>query len=665
MPINDGFSKINIDDVPKESDSTTSSSTEKTTKESAEKKPIIEMKKTRRLPFSKKLLLIPAIFVLFIIFLTGITIIMGRDFYYSMQKLQVTGKETAAAAKTQNLAETQKKLKELEVQIVDAQNQYQKLGYLGYIPLINAYYNDGKHGLNAGLNGVQAGIISVDSILPYADLLGLQGESKFVSGSADQRIQTAVKTLDKVTPQIGKISEKIAVVKNELDQIDPNRYPEKVGNTVVRDRIVSYRNLFDNTANLFLNATPLLEVLPELLGEPEPKRYLILFQNDKELRPTGGFITAYAVFKVEGGKLTVEKSDDIYKLDEMKPKKFPAPPEVLKYHKGVYSLELRDSNLSPDFPTSMKKFEELLSSIDGFPKYDGIIALDTHVLVSAIEILGEFNIGGRKFSAENDPRCDCPRAVFELEDYSTRPVAYIREDRKDIISTLLYEIMQRALGVSPSQYWGRLFQMGLEESEQKHILFSFKNPKAQKGIENLDYGGQIKSFDGNYLHISDANMAGAKSNLFVKEYVDYDLQVDGSGVGTVTLTIDYKNPAPPSDCNLESGGLCLNGLLRDWVRIYVPKGSELLEFKGSEMETTTYDSLGKTVLEGFVTVKPQGSAKIIIKYKLPGKIDRGVDLPFLIQKQPGTDGNEYIIKVNGRQIEKFPLLTDKQIKYKI
>ncbi|MBI2611433.1 DUF4012 domain-containing protein [Candidatus Gottesmanbacteria bacterium] len=665
MPINDGFSKINVETTPPENQPAAEIQANQNKIENPVKESKIEMKKTPRLPIPKKFLLIPAAFILFIIFLIGVTIIMGRDFYYSVKKVQTTGREALAAAKTQNLDETQKKFKQLELEIVDAQNNYQKLAFLGYIPLINAYYNDGRHALNAGLNGVQAGIISVSAVTPYADLLGLKGKSKFVSGSADQRIQTAVKTLDKVTPQIGKISEKIAVVKNELDEIDPNRYPEKIGNTSVKPRLISYRELFDNTANLFLNATPLLEELPKLLGEPKPKRYLVLFQNDKELRPTGGFITAYAVFKVEGGKLTVEKSDDIYKLDEMKPKKFPAPPEILKYHKGVYSLELRDSNLSPDFDTSMKKFEELLSSVDGFPEYDGIIALDTHVLVSSVEILGEFNIAGRKFSAEIDERCDCPKVVYELEDYATRPVAYVRADRKDIISTLLYEIMQRALGVSPSQYWGRLFQMGLEEMEQKHILFALKDAKAQKGIENLNFGGHIKAFDGNYLHINDANMAGAKSNLFVKESIDYDLNVDGNGQGTVTLTIDYKNPAPPSDCNLESGGLCLNGLLRNWVRIYVPKGSQLIEFKGSEVDTTSYTDLGHTVFEGFLTVKPQGSGKLTVKYKLPSKIESGIDLPLLIQKQPGTNGNKYTIKVNGRQIDKFPLLTDKKIIYKI
>ena len=45
-------------------------------------------------------------------------------------------------------------------------------------------------------------------------------------------------------------------------------------------------------------------------------------------------------------------------------------------------------------------------------KIDGIIALDTHVLVEALKILGPETIGGRVFSADIDKRCDCPRAVY-------------------------------------------------------------------------------------------------------------------------------------------------------------------------------------------------------------------------------------------------------------
>ena len=149
--------------------------------------------------------------------------------------------------------------------------------------------------------------------------------------------------------------------------------------------------------------------------------------------------------------------------------------------------------------------------------------------------------------------------------------------------------------------------------------------------------------------------------MFVKHFVKQDIEVAKDGSVVKTITIDYKNPSEPSDCNIMNEGLCLNGLLRNWLRIYVPKGSELVSFEGSETEVVTKEDLGKTVFEGFMTVAPKGSSQVVVKYKLPFKADN--EYRMLIQKQPGTKGHEYIIKINGREKETFNLTTDKEVRY--
>ena len=183
---------------------------------------------------------------------------------------------------------------------------------------------------------------------------------------------------------------------------------------------------------------------------------------------------------------------------------------------------------------------------------------------------------------------------------------------------------------------------------KEHILFYFKDSEAQKGIESLNFGGRIKDFDGDYLHISNVNFAGAKSNLFVKNNVTQEIKKEGGNL-VKTITLNYKNPAPASNCNLEAGQLCLNGILRNWLRVYVPIGSELIEFNGSEMKTLSYEELGKTVFEGFLTVKPLGASVVKIKYKLPNAIANKKPYKILIQKQPGTSEEEYSLKFEGKE----------------
>lgn len=623
---------------------------------------------------------IPLLILVLFIGIVGVMLLPLRGVIVKAQETLPIAKQTAEALKNQDLVGTKGGLAKTRVKVVELSKEYEKVKPLSYIPFLGTYINDGSHAVNASFAALDGAERAIEALEPNADLLGFTGGSKFVQGSADQRIQVAVKTMSALTPKINEMAIAVDTMRKELDQIDPNRYPTKVGKTVIREKLVAGKDVIDNAANLFVNAQPLLKSLPSMLGEPETKRYLVLFQNDKELRSTGGFLTAYAQFRFEKGKIILELSDDIYSLDNALKKKFEAPREILTFHKGVFELHIRDSNLNPDFKVSMQQFEKMYDSAAGKEKIDGIIALDTHVLVEALKILGPETIGGRVFSADTDKRCDCPRAVFELEDYSTRPVNYVRTARKDVIGTLMQLLMQKALGVSPSQYWGKLFQMLLSEINQKHVLTYFHDESTQKAAESFNMAGRImvgkevasvlKYQEGNgwdYIHVNNSNMAGAKSNMFVKEKITKDIMVNSDGTVTTKLTVDYKNPYPGSDCGLESGGLCLNAPLRNWVRVYTPTGSKLVESKGvqspKDSKAATMDiftDVGKTYFEGFLIVNPLGTARLELTYTSPVKSTDG-KYRLLIQKQPGTDSQEWSIKQNGKEKKKFILDSDTEI----
>lgn len=626
-----------------------------------------------------KLILIPVIVIILLLAAIGILLLPLRDVIPQARIVMIQAKALGSAVKTQDLVKTKTSLADTRTALVELQNRYNRLHALTYIPFLGSYIRDGEHAINAGFDGLDAGDRAVEALEPNADLLGLKGKSTFVSGSADDRIQMAVKTMNALTPKINSMADSIDKLRKELDQIDPNRYPEHFGSMIIRPNLISVKETVDNAANLFVNAQPLLTNLPAMLGAPNERRYLVLFQNDKELRPTGGFITAYAQFRFVSGKAILEKSDDIYSLDAALTKKYPAPPEILNYLPGVYNLNIRDSNLSPDFKLSMQQFESMYANTGGHEHIDGIIAMDTHVLVEALRILGPITVDGRVFSADIDKRCNCARAIYEMEDYSSRPVDYVRTQRKDEIGVLLRTILQMALGVSPSKYWGSLFQMLITEINDKHVLTYFDNPVEQKAAESFNMAGRImtasesaavlKYQEGqgwDYIHINQANMGGAKSNMFVSEKITKDTTVNGDGTMTTKLTIDYKNPYPGSDCGLASGGLCLNAPLRNWIRIYVPAGSKLVNSLGTQSPQTnsasamtTSDSLGKTMFEGFLIVNPLGTAKLELTYTSPVKEVNG-DYKLLIQRQPGSDDQEVIVKLNGSTREDFTLLSDKE-----
>ncbi len=629
-----------------------------------------EKEKSSYMKNSKKIGVIAVVILLFLIGLVFTVFFPAQKTYSSSQKTYQQAKKAFDAIKKQNIALADEELKKTKDSLTETQNNLHSLSFLRFIPLASWYYNDADHLLKAGFHGLDATVVILEAIKPYADVLGLKGQGSFVMGSAEQRIQTAILTMGKITPRIDDVAKDLVLAKEEVDSVNPNHYPRFLGLGKVNTQLASVKNVTDKGVSFVDQARPLIKVLPSLLGESKEKRYLILFQNDKELRPTGGFMTAYAVFRIDKGSIHVERSDDIYNLDNSLKKKIKAPDPILTYLPNVKTFNLRDANLSPDFVESMKTFNSLYDDVAGKTDVDGIIALDTNVLVSTIKILDdEVVAGGIKFTSKNDKRCDCPQVIYQLENLISTPksldlrisnLAAVQAQRKDILGTLLYATMQKALKSSPKLYWGPLVQDLITQTNEKHVLFYVYNNDAQSGIEALNAAGRIKTFEGDYLHINDANFGGAKSNLFVEEAVAQNYQIESDGSIVKTVTISYKNPHAPSDCNLERGNLCLNGILRNWLRIYVPKGSVMTTSKGSEVKITTHEELGKTVFEGFLTVRPQGSATFTISYTLPFKLDSASPLPVLIQKQPGTYKNEYTIKLNGREIEKFELLTDKE-----
>jgi hypothetical protein len=123
------------------------------------------------------------------------------------------------------------------------------------------------------------------------------------------------------------------------------------------------------------------------------------------------------------------------------------------------------------------------------------------------------------------------------------------------------------------------------------------------------------------------------------------------------VSIKFVNPHKHSDCNLERGGLCLNATLRNWIRFYVPEGSKLETFQGSKMKTLTYNELGKTVFEGFMTVDPKGMAIVTIEYILPTSILKE-DYSLYVQKQPGVENQNLNVTIDGKEVFDKPLLVD-------
>jgi hypothetical protein len=319
-------------------------------------------------------------------------------------------------------------------------------------------------------------------------------------------------------------------------------------------------------------------------------------------------------------------------------------------------------NISPDFEESMTVFFEHYKEIRGEPgdEIDGIIAVDTEFLNDLLTVLGPVDVPGYgAFSSENNPKCDCPQIIYALSEIITRPTPYLREDRKGILGPLMRSILTKAYG-APKQQWPELFGTGWDSVQARHIQFYFPDENLQNAALTANAAGKLNPApEGeDFLAIINANLGGAKSNLFVEYEVKQTVSAPENGFITKSIEIDYKNTRKADNCDLEAGLLCLNSTLRDWTRIYLPKGTELVSAQGFTEEPDSYEEKGFSVVDGFFSLEPLSQAKIRLTYKVPYQDVTTYKLN--IWKQGGISQYQTLIDVTGGQEQ---ILIEKDTQY--
>lgn len=604
----------------------------------------------------KKIIFLLGVFLVFLLYIAIPALIIASNLKNAKNNLSTS----VASLRSGSLSDTQSKLSSAKGDLQKAQAASMIYKPLTFIPLIGAYPSDLEHALSAGVEGIEAGLIITSAIEPYADLLGL-GSGDFLGGTAQDRMQKAIQTLSKITPELDKVADKLAKANKEISQINANRYPDFLPGKP-KTNINLAKTYLAQGEKILTETKPLLEVLPGIMGEDRAKKYMILFLNDKELRPGGGFITAFAYLNIDKAAIKADGSDNIYDLDDTITPKPPAPEPIVKYLPLVDQFNLRDSNLSPDFPTWLQDFEDLYKLSPGAQQVDGYFTVNTRALSEILNILGPIEVEGVKYTNEIVSACDCPQIVYSLLESSGQPRGFIVEERKALIGVLMNAIMDKSLNANKDTL-PKLVELGFALLAQKDVMLNFKDEKSQLATEKLGYAGRIKSSENDYLSVIDSNFAGAKSNLYIQQSVIQDINIKEGRI-TKKVTINLKNPRAADNCSLErTEGLCLNGVYRDWVRIFVPSGSRLINSNGSETEIVTYDDLGKTVFEGFFTLRPLGTSQIDFEYELPFKAED--DLVILMQKQSGKGAIPHQISVNGKKKESFDLNGDLELKLKI
>ncbi len=574
--------------------------------------------------------------------------------------IKIAGKSAYDDFKAQNLPATRQQVTLIQTDLKTVRATYQKLAFLNILPIAHNYYQDGIHGLNAGDAAISAALKADAAVEPYADVLGFKGQGTYTGGgTTEDRLKVVLQTLEKITPQLDTIDKDLQTVNTELAFIDEKRYPANFRGIPLKSYITQAHEYSSGAATALSQFRPVFEQLPAIAGASGRKKYFILFQNDKELRPTGGFLTAYALIYVENGKVTPDKSDDIYTLDSKFNSRLPIPPELGKYLTTEKYWNLRDMNIYPDFKQSMDTFSSYYKALPQEAKdIDGIIAVDTNVLTDLVKLLGPVEVPGfGTFSADNSPTCDCPQIIGALSEITDRPTPYVKVNRKGILGPMMRNILTKAY-TAPKTEWPTLFSTAWQNIQSRHVQFYFFDQKAQAAAEVAGAAGRmnLNPQSQDFMAVIDANLGGAKSNLYVTNNIQQTVSAPTNGVITKKVTLTYKNTHRGDNCNLEAGLLCLNAPMPDWNRIYLPKGARMTNSVGYKPGTVKQSDVGDfTVIDGEFTLDPMSQVKIEVDYTVP--YTDTTTYKVQLWKQAGVDSVTELMDVNGNQ-EQFNMVQD-------
>ncbi len=401
----------------------------------------------------------------------------------------------------------------------------------------------------------------------------------------------------------------------------------------LNSQISEIRGQLETASNLLNQAVPLTQLLPALAGYPSESEFLVILQNNDELRPTGGFIGTYGLINIKDGKPGNIITEDVYHLDmPCVGKLTTTPPDPIKKYMGVEYWWLRDANFSPDFPTSAKQVEKMFmaeSECAGKPAVEptAIIAINPGLISDLLSLVGPITVDGTTYDSSNFQ----PLLQYNVE------IAYVDKnisswDRKEIINAVVSELEKRLMSL-PTKRFPEILNILQENIARRNLQIYFKNSEQEQVARGLNVTGEIKQTDSDYLMVVDANLAAFKSDSVMRKNINY--KVEGSKNLTATLKLNYKH---------EGGYDWRTTRYRSYTRIYAPLGSRIISNGNlSDFSVTDDRELNKTVFGFFWTVEPGTEKTISVSYSLPENITN-TNYNLYFQKQSGSRLNNFTFK---------------------
>ncbi len=302
-----------------------------------------------------------------------------------------------------------------------------------------------------------------------------------------------------------------------------------------------------------------------LLGGDKQQRYILAFQNSDEIRATGGFMGSLTTATLYQGEVMDMETPGGGPYDWQAWIQTPTvAPRPLWLVNPVWQFQ--DANWFADFPSSAQKILSFYKQTRP-ERIDGVIAINSYILPEIIRLIGDIEL------PEYDKVLTPENVLYEIQ--SAVELEYDLEENKPkkIIGDLFEVITQRLLEEDDIGLIDvlQIINKGLLERD---IQMYFVHPELQEKVHSWRWSGELQNTSGDYLMLVNSNIGGAKTDKFMSQesILDSYIQPDGSIINE--LIIRRTNNGIPGDIFYGHNNV-------DYLRVYVPTGSEIVDVVGN------------------------------------------------------------------------------------
>ena len=434
------------------------------------------------------------------------------------------------------------------VAFADAGSAVRQVGFwqnafVDILPVIGEKYRSGKELVAAGENLIKAAA----SLHDFTDALAAK------SDDVTQKISALENAAAQTEPALSAAVSDLLKVKTMPAQISEENFQQNLALLVSAD----------DSLKSFLNLAPSLY---ELLGRDSAKRYLVIFQNNAEIRPTGGFMGSFALLDVDRGRITKIEvpAGGPYDLQGSLKASVLAP-DPLRLVNARWQFQ--DANWFPDFPTSAKNIIWFYNKAGG-PSVDGVIALNAPVLAKLVDAVGPINMPDYGKIVVGDTVIKTTQEIVESD--AARESGKPKQFIADLLPKVLDKIMMgdRETMLCAVSIFG-------DSLNDKDIQLYTRDAETEKKISDLGWAGELMPLPPktDSFELVRANIAGQKTDTVISTDINHKSSVADDGTITDTVTVTLKHNG--------AKGEPMTGVRNvEYLRVYVPEGSALVADSG-------------------------------------------------------------------------------------